>query len=838
MNTSIELPVIREMRQEQMRKNLGKFRGEIVADTSIGRKYPFFHFGMADWNAVLTQQIGGDKDARVTLNLGGNFAGGETNARLNYDTRTGFQLKNQFYEWRFVNNDIKFMRQAVVGKISTFSASTITYPVLGVQLTNTPTTYRQSFGTYRLSDFTEPDWMVELYVNNVLIDYQKADASGFYSFEVPMVYGHTSIKLQFYGPWGEERYKEQILNIPYNFLPAGTFEYRVSAGVVEDTLWSRFSRIDMDYGVSRFMTLGAGVEYLSSISSIPFMPFAHASVRLLPSLLITGEYIHKVNVKGTLNWRLPSDIQLELNYIKYDKDQKAININYLEDRKISISIPIRAKRFSLYSRIGANQIVMPNSKFTTAELLLSGNFKNVSSNLTTFASFSHFAKPNIFSNLSFSFRLPFSFVLNPQTQFSYTQGKFVSARVALEKRIGNSGYINMSYEKNFLYGSSNIELGMRYDFSFAQIGFSARKTNKVFSFVETFSGSMMLDSRSKYVGFNNRSSVGRGGMVLRPFLDLNWNGVWDKGEPKVSGLEVRVSGGRIRHNERDTLTRIYELQPYTDYLVTLDGKNLDNIAWKLPYNTMSVKVDPNQFKQIDIPVVVMGEASGEVYLRTEHTLKGQGRITVHFFNKDTVFKHSTMTESDGYFSFIGLAPGDYLAAIDPNQMTKLDMTASPAFIPFTIEPSMDGDIVYDLEFIISVNAEAGLMTKKEDRPTPKPDTAAVKPPVEKPVVTVEKPVKEIPKPDTAAVKPPVAEGYRLQFLALREPLEDIERYFAPLTKKLPNISISVIHVETGLYTYVSQVFRARSEALHWMRMLNGMGWQDCILIKETTSRQE
>ena len=50
------------------------------------------------------------------------------------------------------------------------------------------------------------------------------------------------------------------------------------------------------------------------------------------------------------------------------------------------------------------------------------------------------------------------------------------------------------------------------------------------------------------------------------------------------------------------------------------------------------------------------------------------------------------------------------------------------------------------------------------------------------MVTVEKPVKEIPKPDTAAVKPPVAEGYRLQFLALREPLEDIERYFAPLTK--------------------------------------------------------
>lgn len=848
MNTSMELPVVREMRQEQMRKNLGKFRGDIVADTTIGRKYPLLHFGMADWNAIMTQQVGGSSEARLALNLGGVVAGGETNIRLNYDTRSGFQSRNQFYEWRFVNNDLKVMRQATLGKISTFATSTISSPVLGVQLTNTPTTYRQSFGTYTLSDVTEPGWTVELYVNNVLIDYQTADASGFYSFEVPMIYGNTNVKLQFYGPWGEERYKEQTINIPYNFLPTGTFEYRISAGVVEDSLWSRFSRVDMDYGVARFMTIGAGVEYLSSVTSSPVMPFVHTSIRLAPSLLLTGQYIHGVYVKGILNWRLPSDIQLEANYIKYNKEQTAINTNYLEERRIMLSIPIRARGFSLYTRMGLNQIIMPNSKYTTAELLLSGNFMGISTNLTTFASFSAFSNANVYSNLSMSIRLPASFILTPQTQFSYTQGKFVSARMALEKRIRSNGYINVSYERNFIYGSSNLELGMRYDFSFAQIGFSARRSNQTYSFVETASGSLMADARTKYIGLNNRSSVGKGGMVLRPFLDLNWNGVRDEGEPKVFGLEVRVSGGRTRYNERDTLTRVYDLQPYTEYLVTLDGSKLDNISWKLSNKTLSVKVDPNQFKRLDIPIVVMGEASGQVYKRDDNTLRGQGRITVHFYNKDTVLYATTMSEQDGYFSYIGLPPGDFLAAVDPQQMEKLDMTASPGFIPFTIQPSIDGDFIYDLEFTIDSNTPA--------KPVPvvaKPDTTTAKPApvVAKPDTTTTKPVPVAVKPTTTPAKPvvpvrrteevPAQEelvtegGYRLQFLVLNKPLEHPERYFAPLIQKLPNLDIVAVCGKDGQYYYVTQLFRTRSQALHWMRMINAIGWKDCILKQEKTS---
>lgn len=50
----------------------------------------------------------------------------------------------------------------------------------------------------------------------------------FFSFEVPLMYGNTSVALQFYGPYGEERREERIINIPYNFVPEKNWNTRLA----------------------------------------------------------------------------------------------------------------------------------------------------------------------------------------------------------------------------------------------------------------------------------------------------------------------------------------------------------------------------------------------------------------------------------------------------------------------------------------------------------------------------------------------------------------------------------------------------------------------------------
>ena len=87
---------------------------------------------------------------------------------------------------------------------------------------------------------------------------------------------------------------------------------------------SRFSRASVNYGVTRSLTVGGGAEYLSSLPSDPLMPYLNASLRITNNLLLSGEYTLGVRAKGTLTYRLPSNLQFDLNYTWYEKDQKAI----------------------------------------------------------------------------------------------------------------------------------------------------------------------------------------------------------------------------------------------------------------------------------------------------------------------------------------------------------------------------------------------------------------------------------------------------------------------------------------------------------------------------------
>ncbi len=701
LTTDIELPKVKELRLVNMRKNLNKVKGVINPDTLMERKYPFFRAGMADWSVVSTQQTDGFNDNRLALGLGTMIAGGETNVLLNYSTRIPFTSKNQFYQWKYVNNNSTVFKQVTAGKIFTRSTSSLFAPVVGVQLTNTPVTNRRSFGSYTLTDVTDPRWTVELYVNNVMIDFTEADASGFFTFEVPLMYGNTIVNLRFYGPYGEERTEERIINIPYNFIPKKELEYTLSAGIVENEGNDRFSRFNLNYGLTNGFTVGGGVEYLSDVTSGEFMPFVNTSIRIASGLLFSGEYMYNVKSEGLLSYRTPSNFQIDLNYVNYDKDQTAINYNYLEERKISLSLPIRTKLFTAYSRFSINQIVLPTTKFTSAQLLMSGALFGISTNLTTYGLFTERSKnPTIYSTLSQTYRLPYQLLLSPQLQYDFSNNAVTNLIVRLERPFLKRGFVNVGFENNFLRKSHIFEIGLRYNLNFTQTSLTSRIGNLNSTFVESARGSFLFDDQTGYITANDRSSVGKGAVTIIPFLDLNGNDKFDKMEPGVPGLEVKNMGGNVTYNQDRTQLRIYDLQPYVNLIIQADPLSLDNIAWKIEKPIVALETVPNQFKTIYIPVKVIGEVAGMVYIKDENGTKGQGRISINILNSNNELVGELLTEGDGYFTYLGLKTGKYKAVIDPEQLENIGYTANPAEIEFTIEQSEFGDIVDDLEFIL------------------------------------------------------------------------------------------------------------------------------------------
>ncbi len=700
LTTRFDLPATRDMKQAMMRRDLSRLKGELKADTTVGRKYPLFHFGMADWSVTATQLLGGMNNVGVNLALGSVVAGGEANVFLTYRNQQNFNLSQQRYLWHYANNNRPALRQVKLGMIETSSTSTIYAPLVGMQFTNTPTTFRRSFGTYTLSDYTEPGWGVELYVNNALVDYLKADASGFFTFEVPLVYGNSSILLRFYGPWGEERSREKSILIPFNFLPVRKFEYTVTAAMVQNRRSDLFSRANFSYGLNARMTVGGGVEYLSSVRNLNTMPFVDFSVRLASSLLVTGEYVFGVKARGILSCRLPGNIQVELNYAQYNKNQTAISARFREQRKVMISIPVRTKGFTSLVRFTLDQVLVNNFRNLSSELLISGNFYGTSLNLTTVGQFYDPVHAYVTSTLSLGIRLPANIYLTPQAQYDYSNKKFVATKVELERKFFNNGLLKMSYEHNFVMNISNVQIGLRYAFPFAQAGVAAMFGKRNTSFVQTASGSLMVDARSKWMGAGNSSSVGKGGLLLIPFLDLNANGKRDGQEPRVAGLNLRITGGRTEQNIGDSTIRVFDLEPFANSFIEIDKSSFENIAWQIKKLTISVAIDPNQFKPVEIPIAVFGEGSGMVYTQKDREMTGQGRIVISFYRSDSTFAGQTLTEPDGFFSFLGLTPGDYFVKVDKEQTRNLRMSVTPEFYPITIFSSIDGDQAGGLDFIL------------------------------------------------------------------------------------------------------------------------------------------
>jgi hypothetical protein len=62
-----------------------------------------------------------------------------------------------------------------------------------------------------------------------------------------------------------------------------------------------------------------------------------------------------------------------------------------------------------------------------------------------------------------------------------------------------------------------------------------------------------------------------------------------------------------------------------------------------------------------------------------------------------------LTENDGYFNFLGLAPGSYTASIDSNQLAKLKLTALPSSKSFNVEGAIEGAVVSNIEFKLQSN---------------------------------------------------------------------------------------------------------------------------------------
>ena len=712
MSTKLELPLIKEMRLEKIRENLQKMKNQFVADTTIVRDHPMFHFGTASWSINTNQsEYGQGNDTQMSnyeqykFELGGMLAGGEFNADFNFGTQNPYLKRNGYYYWKYAFEGNKYLSSIKVGNLFVQSKSTILYPTLGVQITNTSNTLRKSFGTYILSDSTRPNWNVELYVNNTLIGFTKADSNGFFSFEVPIMYGQTETSLRFYGPNGEEEVSRKRFITPFTRIPKNEFEYTLSFGVIEDNDNSPFTNFKMNYGLTKNVTIGAALEYNKSLEYNKTIPSFSFAAQPFSQLLFAGNYSHNLMFNGLLNYTTVNNIRFEFDYTKYDKNQDAIIYNYLQTIKGSVAVPLHINKFNGQARFNFyGNTYLSNTSSTNTELLLSGAIKRFNFNLTTNSSNTSFGQRLLYSTLSSNVHLPRNFNVTPSIRYQYDDSGLIYTKVDMRKRILKNGELNFVYEHQFVSDQDYVTFGFRYDFKIMVVNSSNNFSQNGNSFNQSASGSLIFQPKAGFIDFNNQSSIGSAEIMLIPFLDVNNNGKKDADESIVPDLDIKFGRGKKKINKNGSVI-FSGLEPYVENNIKLDGNNFETIAWQIENKNISVILNPNQLRSIYIPVIVVGEIGGVVNKNENGVLKYLNGIKVNIFDLSHHLVASVLSEQDGYFSYLGLKNGNYTAEIDAKQLASLHFTANPAVIPLEIKNGTTGSLIDNLEFVLTKNLD-------------------------------------------------------------------------------------------------------------------------------------
>ena len=697
LEADFELPFLKELRNNRARENISQLQGKpTIVDTIIPRTYNLFKLGTLDWGLNSSQSLNNTSNTSMALALGTELLFGEANFSMDYNTENKFDIKNIKYGWRWVNNDNKIIKQANIG---TFFSPT-SGKVIGASINNSPTTVRTASGSYTVTDTTEPNWTVELYINDVLIDFTQADAAGLYIFKVPIVYGYTVIKLKFYGPLGEERTEERIKNTPYSFMQKKSLNYSLTTGIVQDSLNSSFARIGLNYGLTRSITIAGGAEYLSSNFNKPFIPFATVAYQPYSSMVLNFEYIYQNKLKGLLNFNITKEAFLEVNYTK-NIEEKINRVSLmLENFEVDFSTPFHIKSFNGFTKLKFQTTKYASFSYNQFNWTVSSYIKRLKFNWDSFINWASENTPEMYSNLGLGYRLNNGLILTSSTNYNVNLNEFNSLAINLQMRVLKIN-LRASFQKNIQDKSNTATLSANYVLPFARAGISSSYDEDGLRFTENAQGSLVFSIDNGILHTGNNSAIGKGGLLLHPFLDLNENGKLDRGEKRVLVSSVKIQGANAVISKKDSIVRIFDLNAFVNYTIEFSDANLDNIGWRFKHKTYRILVDPSQYKQVFIPVTSVGEISGTVYLRKGKSTQGQGRVTLHIFDKKGMKIAETLSEFDGYFSYLGLKPGKYTVRVDEAQLKNLNYKALPKVHQVTIKVSEYGDIIDGLDFTLS-----------------------------------------------------------------------------------------------------------------------------------------
>jgi hypothetical protein len=306
------------------------------------------------------------------------------------------------------------------------------------------------YDTYVVDGRTDPESEVELYVNDRLIGYMRADELGYYRFRVPVSYGTTRLSTRVYTPSGEVKFIDREMQVPFTFLPAGVVTYNLQAGVIDNTANELEPQLyaghgDVKVGVTKWLTASVGADYFAKeIWSDKPILFGSVSSRIAKQYLLSADIAPDNYYRLSGSVMYPSDLSINLIYSHFPHAGTLNLIGAMEDIVGSIYLPINILGMKTGLRMGGQQTQFAGRTSTRYSIDFSSRIWQFTFLLNYRNAFTRVRNLSFTSDHSLTTSLTYTIARTPGIPV-YVRGMFIRGQMLFDIRYYTVTSLNLCY---------------------------------------------------------------------------------------------------------------------------------------------------------------------------------------------------------------------------------------------------------------------------------------------------------------------------------------------------------------------------------------------------------
>jgi hypothetical protein len=579
---------------------------------------------------------------------------------------------------------------------------------VGLRVQAAPVTLTDSFNKTSIEGDAPPGWTAELYIASQLREYQQIGDNGRFKFtEVEIGFGSNAIKVILFGPNGLVEERDFSQSVSAGMLPPGKVYAwgtvlqpgRTMLGIDPASACKMDKAgysLRGDWGVTSFLTLSVQGSQLPpcQLQGSDADPTKARSYRALESRvqiknitatlgIVNQHPLDGVALYGSAFIPIANRgvaIGIERVNEEFESSYTGFGSEAIKDRySISTSVPLGFGLIDAGSASIFAERLVQKSGLTNDSVAIVGLSTRLWSLPISHAIELNRSRPpaGAWSDVVGTYRALTSYDLeNFQIRGEYgatINRGFKSNTLNLSglyRRTEREAYsLGASY--NFsggvsFSGSAQWDIGRK--FSLGVSGSYAKGGGAVsgqfgFSFGAHRGVGLTLSSQQ-------RSRLG--GIMIRPFLDTNYDGKFGVGEEAVRGLDIGLNGMPMEDGSDQARDQfILDVDPGARSVFNIGGNRLKDEFQTTPFTNVIVTARSGRVLKIDVPVVDAISLDGMVYFEDKN---GKNRpvplAKVEVLNAAGDLIRSTKTLSDGSFSIEDLLAGTWTIAASTDRLSK------------------------------------------------------------------------------------------------------------------------------------------------------------------------